>query len=91
MGQSELITGLVQILETENDQRNADSSVQNSENDLTYFVKPFDQIEQFNEFLDYLRHQNTYQSDGVVKYSQARKTLTVLSSVAFAEVRDIRE
>jgi len=77
MGQSKLV-GSCRQLRAENNQRNADSCVKNPENDLTYFVKPFYQIEQFNEFLDYLHRQSMYQSDGLVKYSQARKAITVL-------------
>ena len=51
---------------------NADSAVVNASDGLTYFVKPFETIEAFSEFLSHLLNKNLDWAGGRVRYSQTR-------------------
>ncbi|KAL8739159.1 MAG: hypothetical protein Q9181_000188 [Wetmoreana brouardii] len=54
---------------------NADSAVTSSTDGETYFTKPLEIDERFDDFLSYIRQQEAGEiSRADVKYSQARKT-----------------
>ena len=53
---------------------NADSAVKSATDNITYFTKPYEVEESFEEFLNYIRTQEKqWVTKSVVRYAQTRK------------------